>query len=1207
MPSKRATHVLLLAMLLGSIAASADAILPTNDVDPFELPRALEAYTHVYDTSQHAPSREMAQRVSERLGGEWRVHTWNPLSHCPRRVWGTGIDLAPGGIQDAQQAEAVARAFVAANPDFFGGATNENLATYRVTNGMGKWAVLLQQTVRGIPVNEAFVTLALTESGRLYSFGANYYNGISVPQSGLMPRELAVQIARDAVPFDPASPMKCIEDETMILPHYDANSTGDGLSFPVTHMTEVTTSEPYGLYRTWVDAVSGEIVRRENQVTHAYAGQVLGDVEIPTYCDGNTPNTPHSGMNVAISGIGTATTDANGNFSIPGSGGSRSFTASFDGPFVDVNCNGCAGGDALFSGTIDEDVSESIYFGTTYRADERDVFYFLNATRNYINSIDPAWTYPKVTANVNINATCNANWGGTVLNFFRTGGGCHNTGEIGDVIAHEYGHCIQSSLLGGQGPNGQGEGNSDIAGTFMIDGSVIGIGFVNCASGLSCPGSGCRDCENSLQWPSDAVGQPIHNAGRVICGFNWDVRQAMEAKYGAAVGKEKTAQMWHFSRKMFGNPGYDQDDQAADYFVINDDDGDLTNGTPDYVEVCEGAMNHGFSCPTIVAGVFITHAPLLNTNDFSNPYPVVATIVSTEAALESDSLLVRYRVGGAGAYTSVQMAATGNPNEYAASIPAQNCGSAVDYFIVAEDIENNRKTSPVDAPVTTFLFNVANTIYSQNFETGSDWTIDPTNNCVTGTFVNVDPSGTAYQPEDDTTPPPGINALITAQNSGGSQFVDDVDGGMAATRSPILDLTGFASVKLTLRYFHGQSDTGDDPAGDFFRIQISNDGGATYPVDLVAIGDVSTAATWQTLSLDINSVITLTDQMRIRVQVSDGTFAGDTVEGGIDDIAITACPPAGPDNQAPIVNVLSPNGGEALVVGSVVPITWNATDNIGVTAVDILYSQNGGLSYLATIANDEPNNGSFSWDLTGIAPTNLARIRIVASDAALNAGEDGSDANFTIGPPPSAAPTVTLTDPNGFEVIDAQSAFPITWNAADDVGVTKIDLRLSLNAGADGYSTLIAENLPNTGTYNWSVNDVSTTQARIRVIAHDANFQTATDRSNSNFTIVLNVTGVPGESAIPEKAFIGANVPEPFGALTKIRFGIPKAGDVSLAVYSIEGRAIRQLLSSALPAGTFDAIWDGKDDAGSQVTSGRYFLRLNTPEKSLTKNITLMR
>ena len=213
-----------------------------------------------------------------------------------------------------------------------------------------------------------------------------------------------------------------------------------------------------------------------------------------------------------------------------------------------------------------------------------------------------------------------------------------------------------------------------------------------------------------------------------------------------------------------------------------------------------------------------------------------------------------------------------------------------------------------------------------------------------------------------------MNAWFTAQNFQGSNFVDDVDMGIAATRSPVFDVTGLANVKLTMSWFHGQQDPGDDPAGDFFRIQLSNDGGATYPVNLVSIGDVATPAGWQVLSVDLGTAITLTDQMRLRIQVSDAAPSGDIIEGGIDDVTITGCPPQSPDTEAPVVSVIIPNGNEALVEGSTVPINWSADDNVGVTGVDILYSQNGGLSYPTSIATGEPNDGEYSWDLRPAFP-----------------------------------------------------------------------------------------------------------------------------------------------------------------------------------------------------------------------------------------------
>jgi hypothetical protein len=1215
----RAFLPLFALLALHAAAAPARAFRSSDaTADPYEiLPNALQS-VHIDDTEGHAASEAMARHIEQSIGGRWRVQIWDPHAGTPRRVIGSGIDLSPGGFRTALDVDRVARAFIAAHPDVFH-VDPSRLVIHRVTNALGKWVVLYQQTERGFRVHDAFVDLVFTDTGRLYAFGSSAYRGISIRPVPTLTLDDASQIARNALPFDSGSQLVGKPEATVVLPLLDATSPEGGMTFRLAHRIDVPTDGPYGLYETYVDAETGEVLRRENQVENAYSGTAQGDVEIPGYCAGNTANTPFANMNVVITGVGTAVTDATGAFSVAGSSGPHAFTASFDGPVVNVNCSGC-GSDASLAGTIDPDVPEAIYFGSgAYRADERDCFYFINKTYDFIRQIDPTFTHAKVTANVNVASTCNANWGGTVLNFFRsgasttggctaTGGICANTGTIGDVMAHEYGHCIQNELLGGgQGTQGLGEGNADVAGTFIIDGSVIGVGFCqsDCANGLSCPGSGCRDCENTLQYPANVVGQSVHSAGRVICGVTWDMRQALEAKYGTNTGEIKAAEIWHFARKMFGNTSMTQPDQVAAYFVINDNDGDLTNGTPDYDEICGAATAHGFTCPTILTGVSIAHTPLSNTTDASNPYPVVATITTTDPPLVADSLRVHYRANGSGSYTSLLMTATGNPDEYRAFIPAAPCSTAIDYYITARDASGNTKSDPATAPAATHAFLVTGPIfYAQDFEAASDWTQDASHTATTGAFVRIDPNATSFQPGDDATPAPGIYGWITAQNT--SDGVDDVDNGIAATRSPIIDLAGASSAHLSLKYFHGQRDAGDD-ANDFFRISLSNDGGTTYPVDLVSIGDVTTSAVWTALEVDLESVIALTSQMRIRVQAADSpTPEGDIVEGGVDDVLITGpCPPAGPDTIPPSVTVIFPNGGEALIDESTVDILWTATDNDSVTSVDLYSSLNSGASY-TLIAAGEPNDGSYPWLASVPSPMQHLRVKVVAHDPASLTGEDESDADFIVGAPPSAPPSATLLGPNGGESIDATATAAITWTASDDIAVTSVDLHLSVDGGVTFPFTIVTGEA-NDGAYTWSVTDTATTQARVRVVASDANFQTAVDASDADFTITLAPTNTDAAASIPSRLFVGPNVPEPFTTNTRVRFGIPSATDGELAVYSVEGRRVKRLASGAMAAGIWERVWDGRDDAGRAVPAGLYFLKLSTAAGDVTHRMTFVR
>jgi hypothetical protein len=98
-----------------------------------------------------------------------------------------------------------------------------------------------------------------------------------------------------------------------------------------------------------------------------------------------------------------------------------------------------------------------------------------------------AWLASKVTANMNINLTCNAFWNGSSVNFYRSGGGCSNTGELAAVFLHEWGHGLDTNT-GGAASNDQGSGEA-VGDTFAFletrDG-CIGQNFL--------PGSNCHNC-----------------------------------------------------------------------------------------------------------------------------------------------------------------------------------------------------------------------------------------------------------------------------------------------------------------------------------------------------------------------------------------------------------------------------------------------------------------------------------------------------------------------------------------------------------------------------------------------------------------------------------------------------------------------------------------------------------------------------------------
>jgi hypothetical protein len=96
------------------------------------------------------------------------------------------------------------------------------------------------------------------------------------------------------------------------------------------------------------------------------------------------------------------------------------------------------------------------------------------------------------------------------------------------------------------------------------------------------------------------------------------------------------------------------------------------------------------------------------------------------------------------------------------------------------------------------------------------------------------------------------------------------------------------------------------------------------------------------------------------------------------------------------------------------------------------------------------------------------------------------------GSPPVDA--ITVTAPNGGEVLAAGSSVNITWSWTGSFTTVNIDY--STNGGSSW--TSIVTNTANDGSHTWTVPSAATTQGRVRVSGG-----TATDQSNANFTITV--------------------------------------------------------------------------------------------------------
>jgi hypothetical protein len=86
-----------------------------------------------------------------------------------------------------------------------------------------------------------------------------------------------------------------------------------------------------------------------------------------------------------------------------------------------------------------------------------------------------------------------------------------------------------------------------------------------------------------------------------------------------------------------------------------------------------------------------------------------------------------------------------------------------------------------------------------------------------------------------------------------------------------------------------------------------------------------------------------------------------------------------------------------------------------------------------------------------------------------------------------------------------------------------------------------------------------------------------------------------------------ANTPNPFKPSTTIRYSLPRATQVSIVIYDINGRVVRRLVDRIESAGERNAMWDGRDDSGSSVGSGVYLVALEAGGTRLTRKMSLLK
>ena len=99
-------------------------------------------------------------------------------------------------------------------------------------------------------------------------------------------------------------------------------------------------------------------------------------------------------------------------------------------------------------------------------------------------------------------------------------------------------------------------------------------------------------------------------------------------------------------------------------------------------------------------------------------------------------------------------------------------------------------------------------------------------------------------------------------------------------------------------------------------------------------------------------------------------------------------------------------------------------------------------------------------------------------------------------------------------------------------------------------------------------------------------------------------------SLIPEKTTLLANYPNPFNPETWIPYQLAEPAEVSISIYTADGKLVRTLELGHQSVGIYEfrshaAYWDGRNEVGESVASGLYFYTLTAGKFTMTRRMLI--
>ncbi len=348
-------------------------------------------------------------------------------------------------------------------------------------------------------------------------------------------------------------------------------------------------------YEWTIDATSGVVLRQESLIYHVdVTGNVSGYVTQGIKADlcSNEALQALPYLRVSIIGGNSAFADQFGNFTIPHPGSDRvTVESTLRGRWFRVynrsSSNARLTLDVIPPGPANFEHNPS---RAEYTTAEVNGYLHANVVRDYAVSFSPYYAtrlnHSEFPVNVNIAGSCNAYYDGSSINFYYRSSSCDNM-AFSPVVYHEYGHHLVQ--VGGSGQGQYGEGASDTTALVIEDDPGLAYGFYRnqCNTPL-------RSANNIRYYPCNGGS---HDCGQLLSGCVWETRQRL-------VNSKPTRYLEILRELWFNSIPLHRGTQITpqitiDWLTLDDDDGNINNGTPHYCEIAQAFATRRMDAPRI--------------------------------------------------------------------------------------------------------------------------------------------------------------------------------------------------------------------------------------------------------------------------------------------------------------------------------------------------------------------------------------------------------------------------------------------------------------------------------------------------------------------------------------------------------------------------------------------------------------------------------